>query len=123
MADRLGLPVGTYRHYEERLKGDYLPQDFVAQLEEALADADIDPARIRALGEMPKPDGFADTGGEFGPHARGKRLMSALDKADKPGREFVVGTDGHLIQIVATVDRDGVDRLIERLKILKNILD
>lgn len=117
------MPVGTYRHYEERLKGDFLPQDFVAQLEAGLAGTGIDPSKIRALGEMPRSDGFADAGSDYGPHARGKKLLEALDKADTPGREFVVGTDGHLIQIVATVDRDGVDRLIERLKILKNVLD
>jgi transcriptional regulator with XRE-family HTH domain len=53
-----------------------------------------------------------------------RRILEQLDqKPTGPEHEFRVGTDGKLVQIVATVDRVGIDRLIQKLEAMKLLLD
>lgn len=40
-----------------------------------------------------------------------------------PENDLRIGTDGSFVQIIATVDRKGIDRLIKRLEIMKTLLD
>lgn len=129
ISSRLGMEISTYRHYEERFKGRYLPQDLILSLLDAFEGTGIDRARIRALGtDLETEQGFADTSDVYGGSARGKRLLHALDPVtpaehSKVEQALKIGTDGHFLSVVATVDRAGVDKLIKRLEIMREMLD
>lgn len=40
-----------------------------------------------------------------------------------PQTDFKLGTDGRLVQVIATVDKAGLQRLITRLKAMEGVLD
>lgn len=68
--------------------------------------------------------GFAETG----PKTLAARSLDALDappaEETRPATsELKIGTDGKHVQIVATVDRAGLDRLIRRLEAMREVLD
>lgn len=46
-----------------------------------------------------------------------------LDQPTGAEADFKLGTDGTMVQIIATVDRDGLDRLIKQLEAMKIFLD
>lgn len=123
------MEVSTYRHYEERFKGEFLPQRLVLSLLDALEANGADRARILALGAVKEPEpGFAAPSQPYGGTARGNRLLDAL--GDPPPRapqnieqDMKIGTDGRYLSVVATVNRDGVDKLIKRLQIMRDMLD
>ncbi|MFN3646264.1 MAG: helix-turn-helix domain-containing protein [Gemmobacter sp.] len=129
MADRMGIPLGTYRHYEERLKGPFMPQDRLLQLLRAFDGTSITPDRVRALGDLAAGgSGFSDTppGASYNPQPhRGAALLRALDSAEAPEQQqaLKIGTDGRYVQVIATVDREGLDRLIRRLEAMREVLD
>lgn len=51
-----------------------------------------------------------------------RRVLNNLDrKATEP--DFKLGTDGKLVQIIATVNREGLTRLIKQLEIMKDFLE
>lgn len=48
-ARRLDMPMGTYKHYEDRFKRRYLPRDFAQSVARELAKEGVDPAEVMAL--------------------------------------------------------------------------
>lgn len=65
--------------------------------------------------------GFAETGQQS---TLARRVLENLDKPAEPdAQDFKVGTDGKRVQIIATVDREGLDRLIKQLEAMKIFLD
>lgn len=54
-----------------------------------------------------------------------RRVLESLDNpTEEPATtDFRVGTDGNLVQIVATVNKEGIDRLIRKLEAMKLLLD
>lgn len=129
IANRLGMEISTYRHYEERFKGKFLPQHLVLALLDALPANGADRSRILALGAVREPEeGLAAPAEPYRGNARGNRLLQVLSDPPAPGpkkidQEMKIGTDGHYLSVVATVDREGVDRLIKRLQIMRDMLD
>lgn len=77
-------------------------------------------ALARALGITEPPTGFDDPAG-FTP---ARRTLESLDApASASDDDLKIGTDGKFVQIVATVDRAGLDRLIRRLEAMKLVLN
>lgn len=65
--------------------------------------------------------GFSDPGP---PNTIARRVLESLDKAPEEGeQDFKIGTDGKRVQIIATVDRAGLDKLIKQLEMMKSFLD
>jgi transcriptional regulator with XRE-family HTH domain len=121
VADRMGLEIGAYRHYEERYKGNNMPVDFVQRLLTAFEDQPHLEADIRALIELP---GTHLSGlHESGAHLRGKKLASALYSGQEPEPDIVIQSDGKRLIVQAKVDRQGLEKLIKRLQISANLLD
>lgn len=65
--------------------------------------------------------GFAEPGP---PNTMARRVLESLDKApEEAEQDFKIGTDGKRVQIIATVDRAGLEKLIKQLEMMKNFLD
>lgn len=62
---------------------------------------------------------------EPGPMTMARRVLANLDEKStaKTEPDFKLGTDGKLVQIIATVDREGLDRLIRQLELMKEFLN
>jgi hypothetical protein len=67
-----------------------------------------------------KPDGFQEP---VAPMSSARRTLEALDRPPEAQPDFKLGTDGKVVQIVATVDRHGIDGLIRKLQAMKALLD
>lgn len=125
MADRAGVPLSTYRHYEERYKGAYLPQQFVAALAPNLGDVPKLREEVLSLASM--DSGMRENSAPYqsGAHARGAALLSAMNP-ETPSTTHPplrIGSDGHVVQIVATVDKAGIDELIRKLRLMQEMLN
>lgn len=72
-------------------------------------------------GDIVVPAGFSEP---TAPETSAFRALRALDqpKAETPEDDFNLGTDGTRVQIIATVDKDGLDRLIRQLEAMKILL-
>lgn len=129
LADRLDIPLTTYRHWEERAKGRYLPQELVEKLVPILAECGIEPGEVLSLADVSVRHGlgaFSESRAPYTESAATRRLRQAVEGAEEPesqvAGDFKIGSDGKRLQIIATVDREGVDELIRKLKIMKEIL-
>lgn len=90
LAERLGMPLGSYRHYEERLKDEFLPVKFVRDLARALAGSDVPVEAVFALaGQAPPPASvlaeIAQGMREPPPKSYIARALEALDQDEAPG--------------------------------------
>lgn len=137
LAERLDMKLGTYRHYEERYKKTVLPISFVRQLADALHDTGVTADAIFALagvtpGMAPTLPGFDDPGGHLPrPLTEAGRRLAALPPAGEaigpattPAEEDIrIGSNGKVLQIVATVDRAGLAKLMAKLKKAEALFD
>jgi transcriptional regulator with XRE-family HTH domain len=65
--------------------------------------------------------GFAEPGP---PNTMARRVLENLDRPlEGVAPDFKIGTDGKHVQIIATVDRHGLDKLIKQLEAMKLFLD
>ena len=126
MADRVGMPVGTYRHYEERIKKTYQPVDLIDRMIAATPDF---PEFHQRLRELTGSQGLAEPHKAYSASVRGTKLLETLsgqnrtDQIAPTANDFKIGSDGEHVQVVATVDKAGLEKLIRRLTIMKEMLD
>lgn len=65
--------------------------------------------------------GFAEPGPK---PSVARRILENLDRPmDDSAADVKIGTDGKRVQIIATVDREGLDKLIKQLEAMKTFLD
>ncbi|MBO9453242.1 helix-turn-helix domain-containing protein [Tropicibacter sp. R16_0] len=131
MAEALEMPSpSTYTHYENRYKKDFLPYDLILKLEPILNECGIESSRVLALGV-----GSDTAQGESMPgfgESRTPRIDVSvlLDEPEKPQNspEDAKGTIklaivGDTIQLAATVDKDGIDELIRRINLARQMIE
>lgn len=130
LADKLGLPVGTYRHYEERLKDEFLSVQMVRKLARALAGSAVPAEAIFELAgqEPPSPTVLAElTQGlqEPPPKSYIARALEALDQdeaqnsGEKPFEIQFSQVDG-VVKVAAVIrDPEGFTKLRATLDALE----
>lgn len=104
-----------------------LSKGFLSQLETGARQPSTDTLRTlsQVLGvaeaDMIAATGFAEPAPK---DTFARRALSALDTAT-PSTEpdFKLGTDGKHVQIIATVDKDGLDKLIRQLEAMRLFLN
>jgi transcriptional regulator with XRE-family HTH domain len=71
--------------------------------------------------ELIAPTGFREPGPQ---PSMARRILTNIDKPPDPVQDpdFKLGTDGTMVQIIATVDRDGLAKLIQQLEIMHKFL-
>ena len=60
---------------------------------------------------------------ETGAQLRGRRLADSLYPRATTQPDISIRIDGNTVQVAATVDKQTLDRLIEKLEIVRNLLD
>lgn len=131
MADALGMPSpSTYAHYENRYKKDYLPYDLFLKLEPIFNKHGVDSSKVRALidnagaNEEQSMPGFSEN---RAPRIDVSVLLDDVEKptnrADDPKGTIQLAIVGDTIQIAATVDSDGIDELIRRLNLARQMIE
>ncbi|MEP2781441.1 MAG: helix-turn-helix transcriptional regulator [Hyphomicrobiales bacterium] len=130
MADALNMKTSSYNHYESRFKKQYLPHEFILKLIPILKDYGIESTRVRALGASPEGPAYPENPG-FMEAASPKIDVSVLlneqdaptNKADDPSGTIKLAIVGDTIQIAATVDSDGIDELIRRIELARQMIE
>lgn len=103
-----------------------LSKGFLSQLETGSRQPSTESIGLLAAALRVEPtaliaSGFAEPGP---PASLARRVLENLDKpAEDPTHEFKIGTDGKRVQIIATVDREGLARLIKQLEAMMIFLD
>jgi transcriptional regulator with XRE-family HTH domain len=128
MADLLQMPLGTYRHYEERFKEAYLPGEMVEKMLTSLGSTAISRDEILRFADV--QGGLAEHSAKYEGNVRPpssaaanvRAIMGSEDPAPQTRPELKFGSDGKYVQIIATVDKDGIDDLIRKLKTMKELL-
>lgn len=121
VADLMDMKLSSYRHYEDRYKGSSLPAEVVDKLLVAFKDypeVKEDILDLISLSALPVYD-LIDT--RAIPEGFGHPQVHFL--AMKMAKEVTIQSDGTKIQVLASVDKEGIDRLIEKLKIARDLLD
>lgn len=121
VADRMDMKLSSYRHYEDRFKGSSFPVEIIDKLLVAFADHPEVEADIRSLITMPQTamPGMAEPGAKL----RGLRLAETLYPDSENAPDITIRVDGKHIQVLANVDRQGIDKLIGKLEIARKLLD
>lgn len=104
-----------------------LSKGFLSQLETGARQPSTDTLRTlsQAL-EVTEADlivtpGFAEPAPK---DTMARRVLSAMDSATPTTEpDFKLGTDGKQVQIIATVDKDGLDKLIRQLEAMRLFLN
>lgn len=117
----MGMKLSSYRHYEDRFKGNSFPAEIVDKLLVAFEDHPEVESDIRGLISLASPPRTGMTG-------LGDRLSSTLPPTlthtlDDSPTEITIRANGRHIQVMANVDRQGIDKLIEKLTIARGLLD
>lgn len=105
-----------------------LSKGFLSQLETGARQPSMDTIKILSAAlnvvdtDLLAPTGFSEPGA---PPSMTRRILMDLDKdqTDDNVQDFKLGTDGKRVQIIATVDREGLQRLIKQLEAMKIFLD
>lgn len=104
-----------------------LSKGFLSQLETGARQPSVETIALLSSAlkvskaELISPTGFGEPSA---PETIARRVLSNLDmQPSSSDEDFKLGTDGKRVQIIATVDRDGLDRLIRQLQIMKDFLD
>jgi transcriptional regulator with XRE-family HTH domain len=104
-----------------------LSKGFLSQLETGARQPSMETINILstalnvAEADLIGPAGFAEPGA---PASMARRILMDLDREPvEGGQDFKLGTDGQRVQIIATVDRAGLQRLIKQLEAMKLFLD
>lgn len=67
------------------------------------------------------PPGFSEPSGH---DTLARRALMNMDtKPSSSDQDFKIGTDGTFVQIIATVDKDGLRKLIRQLEIMNDFLN
>lgn len=115
------MKLSSYRHYEERYKGSSFPAEIVEKLLVAFSDHPEVENDVRNLITLSPQSGLGMA--EPGAKMRGQRLVDDLYGPAKPTPEITIRVDGTHIQVLATIDKNGIDKLIEKLEIARDLLD
>lgn len=105
-----------------------LSKGFLSQLETGARQPSTDTLRTlsQALdvteADLIATPGFADPAPK---DTMARRVLSSIDSATPAATEpdFKLGTDGKQVQIIATVDKDGLDKLIRQLEAMRLFLN
>jgi transcriptional regulator with XRE-family HTH domain len=104
-----------------------LSKGFLSQLETGARQPSVESLSILSSALKVSEAELLTSGGfnEPGPMSMARRVLNSLDAKPEARQEpdFKLGTDGKLVQIIATVDREGLDRLIRQLKLMKEFLN
>jgi len=110
-----------------------LSKGFLSQLETGARQPSTE--TLRTLSEslkVPETDLIAPSGFSEPPSdsSNARRVLSALDGPNamtpppKPtAQDLKIGTDGNQVQIIATVDKDGLRKLIRQLEAMVTLLE
>lgn len=130
MAELLGFgSTSGYSHYEYKLKEPVLPWKLRAKITEVLSARGADNEDIRLLFETGEGASYPERIGLAEPQAPMIDTSKIPDRlaapsngaADKPGL-IQLAIVGSTIQVAATVDANGVDELIRRLQLAKDMI-
>lgn len=104
-----------------------LSKGFLSQIETGARNASVQSIkRLAEVLHVPAADLIPTTGfsePRTPPMSAARRALMNLDQPETTEPEFKLGTDGTMVQIIATVDREGLDRLIKQLEAMKLFLD
>lgn len=121
----LGSSGSSYSHYEYRYKEDHLPFRIAQQLARLYARHGIAPEDVMALAG--DSGGLSDPGSHFSSQKPATAAARALRNLDRPpashgGNEIKIAIVGNTAQIVATVDREGLDALRRKLDAIEDLI-
>lgn len=132
MARRLEMPnVSSYNHYETRFKKQFLPHDLILKLIPIFNDFGVSSDEVLELGGtgFQQPTDIATHG--FAEGASPKIDVSVLldeprkpvNQPDDPVGTIKLAIVDQNIQIAATVNASGVDELIRRLQLARQMIE
>ena len=131
MAEALKMTsASSYSHYETRYKRPYLPFELIEKLEPILNQVGIESSRVRALG-APQIDNAGDEMPGFRESTSPRIDVSVLlddqiaptnTPSDTTGT-IKLAIVGNTIQLAATVDVDGIDELIRRINLARQMIE
>lgn len=102
-----------------------LSKGFLSQLETGARQPSTESLSILSAAlhvseaDLITPTGFNDPG----PETMARRVLQNLDRKTNADSDFKLGTNGKQVQIIATVDRDGLTSLIKQLEFMKEFLE
>lgn len=106
-----------------------ISKSFLSQIETGARKPSMETLELLATalhvtaGDLLQPQGFAEPPA---PETAAHRILKGLDPLPPkalPEPDLKLGTDGRFVQIIATVDRDGLDKLIKQLEAMRIFLD
>lgn len=83
-----------------------------------IAPGTLSPRDLQAPRTSEKVDGFMESG-----PSRTRSILENLDRPREHKDDLKIGTDGRFVQVIATVDKAGLTRLIKRLEKMLEILE
>jgi transcriptional regulator with XRE-family HTH domain len=112
LADAVGVQKG---YLSEIVSGKKLPS-----LDTFMRLCDVLKATPNELFGIDRPLGFSEGPQQF----RTRAVLEALEApvAQSAPQDLKIGTDGKMVQVIATVDVDGLDRLLRQLQALRAVL-
>lgn len=121
MAMAVDLSPSSYQHYEDKFKRKYMPYDLVAKLADALSAQGV--LREDVLELAGPQSGFSEPPDNEILNNLYPRDASAKNSPNDPPGTMKFAIVENMVQVAATVDRDGIDELIRRLKKIKDVID